>query len=88
MAKRIKIKLANDLHGNETSIVLIPIEDDAQLYRVTYKTMRACKLRLCPHPFGCECGDAFGARQGHIEVVDQDFDGNIIINAKLCVNAG
>jgi hypothetical protein len=89
MGKRIKIKLANDLHGTKTSIMPTLIKDGEYqgMYGVTFKSARACKLRLCPHPFGCECGDFFGARQGHVEVITQDLDGNFIINKDASVDA-
>jgi len=83
-----KITLTNDFHNTSATIVPVPITDGR--FKGLHKISRKTYLRVC-HELcginGCQCGGQFGHRAGHVAVVNEDYDRNLIIDINECYSA-
>ena len=91
-----KILLANNFHDTEAYVrpVLITEGRFKGYYKVSQSTAKRLHNKLCGVD-GCTCGDigsrggpyigdTFGSRAAYIEVINQDCNGNYIVQLHIC----
>jgi hypothetical protein len=84
----ISILLTNDFHHTESRVqpVLIKTGRFSGYYRISKATVMRLRNTLCGIK-GCTCGGEFGERGCHsIEVVNQDYDQNYIVQLHIGKN--
>ena len=81
-----KILLSNDFLGTEATVRPVPITDGrfAGYYKVSQRVANRLRNALCGSR-DCICGDTFGSRGGPyiIEVINQDYNGNYIVQLHI-----
>lgn len=80
----MKATLTNNFHNTDVTISPVEIKEGrfAGYYKVSRATMLRARRTLCGIS-DCQCGGQFGERGGaYLNVVNEDFDRNLIIDMR------